>query len=152
MLFLRIVWFEKVLTAFSTLLIGQSINIITRNTKCDANVQNCYPTIAMTIIVYKENQLVYNSLNWTKLIWNVNSVVVIYTGTPPSVVLPPSGYWVDGIDDASPDGEDAEPRPQPGTPRPSTKRHNIDTDDTAKYYRRFFLGMVILTFLFLSKS
>ncbi|CAB3234010.1 unnamed protein product [Arctia plantaginis] len=62
-------------------------------------------------------------------------------GTPPSVVLPPSGYWVDGIDDAPPDGEDVEPRPQPGTPRPATKRHNIDTDDTAKYYRRFFLGM-----------
>ncbi|XP_075980733.1 rap GTPase activating protein 1 isoform X3 [Anticarsia gemmatalis] len=61
-------------------------------------------------------------------------------GTPPTIVLPPSGYWVDGMDDAPPDGEDAEPRAQPGTPRQAARRHNIDTDDTAKYYRRFFLG------------
>ncbi|XP_053611065.1 rap1 GTPase-activating protein 1 isoform X4 [Plodia interpunctella] len=60
-------------------------------------------------------------------------------GTPPSIVQPPSGgYWVDGIEDAQ-DGED-EPRAQPGTPRQAGRRHNIDTDDTAKYYRRLFLG------------
>lgn len=61
-------------------------------------------------------------------------------GTPPTVILPPNGYWVDGMDDGPPDGEDAEPRPQPGTPRQTCRRHNIDTDDTAKYYRRYFLG------------
>ncbi|KAL4708971.1 hypothetical protein ACJJTC_005832, partial [Scirpophaga incertulas] len=61
-------------------------------------------------------------------------------GTLPTIVLPPSGgYWVDGVDDA-PDGEEAEPRAQPGTPRQASRRNNIDTDDTAKYYRRFFLG------------
>ncbi|XP_050665713.1 rap1 GTPase-activating protein 1-like isoform X2 [Leptidea sinapis] len=60
-------------------------------------------------------------------------------GTPPTLVLPPSGgYWADGLDD-HPD-EDGEPRGQPGTPRQCSRRHNIDTDDTAKYYRRFFLG------------
>ncbi|KAJ8715009.1 hypothetical protein PYW08_004990 [Mythimna loreyi] len=62
------------------------------------------------------------------------------SGTPPTIVLPPVGYWVDGMEDAIPEGEDAEPRAQPGTPRQATRRHNIDTDDTAKYYRRFFLG------------
>ncbi|CAK1586866.1 unnamed protein product [Parnassius mnemosyne] len=61
-------------------------------------------------------------------------------GTPPTIVLPPNGgYWVDGVDDIPPDGEESEPRAQPGTPR-QTSRRNIDTDDTAKYYRRFFLG------------
>ncbi|CAG4951783.1 unnamed protein product [Colias eurytheme] len=61
-------------------------------------------------------------------------------GTPPSVVLPPrGGYWADGLDD-NPSEEDNEPRPQPSTPRQLTRKHNIDTDDTAKYYRRFFLG------------
>ncbi|VVC90399.1 unnamed protein product [Leptidea sinapis] len=61
------------------------------------------------------------------------------SGTPPTLVLPPSGgYWADGLDD-HPD-EDGEPRGQPGTPRQCSRRHNIDTDDTAKYYRRFFLG------------
>ncbi|KAM3965730.1 rap GTPase activating protein 1 [Aphomia sociella] len=61
-------------------------------------------------------------------------------GTPPSIVLPPNGgYWVDGIDEVQ-DGEEPEPRAQPGTPRQASRRHNIDTDDTAKYYRRFFLG------------
>ncbi|CAG5020709.1 unnamed protein product [Parnassius apollo] len=62
-------------------------------------------------------------------------------GTPPTIVLPPGGgYWVDGVDDIPPDGEESEPRAQPGTPRQTSRRHNIDTDDTAKYYRRFFLG------------
>ncbi|XP_021190162.1 rap1 GTPase-activating protein 1 isoform X5 [Helicoverpa armigera] len=61
-------------------------------------------------------------------------------GTPPTIVLPPVGYWVDGMEDTPPEGEDAEPRAQPGTPRQAARRHNIDTDDTAKYYRRFFLG------------
>ncbi|XP_049876492.1 rap1 GTPase-activating protein 1 isoform X2 [Pectinophora gossypiella] len=62
-------------------------------------------------------------------------------GPPPTIVQPPNGgYWVDGVDDTPPDGEDAEPRVQPGTPRQAGRRHNIDTDDTAKYYRRFFLG------------
>ncbi|XP_052756915.1 rap1 GTPase-activating protein 1 isoform X2 [Galleria mellonella] len=61
-------------------------------------------------------------------------------GTPPSIVQPPNGgYWVDGIDEVQ-DGEEPEPRAQPGTPRQASRRHNIDTDDTAKYYRRFFLG------------
>ncbi|KAG6443406.1 hypothetical protein O3G_MSEX002824 [Manduca sexta] len=62
-------------------------------------------------------------------------------GTPPTIVQPPNGgYWVDGVDDNPPDGEDAEHRAQPGTPRQTGRRHTIDTDDTAKYYRRFFLG------------
>ncbi|KAJ0174687.1 hypothetical protein K1T71_009795 [Dendrolimus kikuchii] len=62
-------------------------------------------------------------------------------GTPPTIVQPPSGgYWVDGVDEAPQDGEETEPRAQPGTPRQSTRPHHIDTDDTAKYYRRFFLG------------
>ncbi|XP_073961913.1 rap GTPase activating protein 1 isoform X4 [Choristoneura fumiferana] len=61
-------------------------------------------------------------------------------GTPPTIVQPPNGgYWVDGVDEAQ-DGEENEPRAQPGTPRQASRRHNIDTDDTAKYYRRFFLG------------
>ncbi|XP_072944960.1 rap1 GTPase-activating protein 1 isoform X3 [Epargyreus clarus] len=61
-------------------------------------------------------------------------------GTPPTIVHPPSGgYWVDGIDD-TPLDEENEPRPQPGTPRQNSRRYNIDTDDTAKCYRRFFLG------------
>lgn len=54
---------------------------------------------------------------------------------------PNGGYWVDGVDEAQ-DGEENEPRAQPGTPRQASRRHNIDTDDTAKYYRRFFLGKV----------
>ncbi|XP_026725267.1 rap1 GTPase-activating protein 1 isoform X2 [Trichoplusia ni] len=61
-------------------------------------------------------------------------------GTPPTVVLPPSGYWVDGMEDTLPEGEEVETRAQPGTPRQATRRHNIDADDTAKYYRRYFLG------------
>ncbi|XP_037875474.1 rap1 GTPase-activating protein 1 isoform X1 [Bombyx mori] len=62
-------------------------------------------------------------------------------GTPPTIVLPPSGgYWVDGVDDSPHDGEEVAPRPQPGTPRQSNRRHNIDTDETATYYRRYFLG------------
>lgn len=65
------------------------------------------------------------------------------TGTPPTVVLPPSGYWVDGMEDTLPEGEEVETRAQPGTPRQATRRHNIDADDTAKYYRRYFLGKVI---------
>nr|XP_032518645.1 rap1 GTPase-activating protein 1 isoform X3 [Danaus plexippus plexippus] len=61
-------------------------------------------------------------------------------GTPPTIVQPPNGcYWVDGVEENSPDDE-SESRLQPGTPRQSSRRHNIDTDDTAKYYRRFFLG------------
>ncbi|XP_028156562.1 rap1 GTPase-activating protein 1-like isoform X2 [Ostrinia furnacalis] len=61
-------------------------------------------------------------------------------GTPPMIVQPPSGgYWVDGVEEAQ-DGEEPEARAQPGTPRQASRRHNIDTDDTAKYYRRFFLG------------
>lgn len=54
---------------------------------------------------------------------------------------PNGGYWVDGVDDNI-DGEDAEPRVQPGTPRQASRRTNIDTDDTANYYRRFFFGKV----------
>ncbi|CAH0720339.1 unnamed protein product, partial [Brenthis ino] len=61
-------------------------------------------------------------------------------GTPPTIVLPPNGgYWVDGVEENSSD-EENEPRPQPGTPRQTSRRHNIDTNDTAKYYRRYFLG------------
>ncbi|XP_026495700.1 rap1 GTPase-activating protein 1 isoform X2 [Nymphalis io] len=61
-------------------------------------------------------------------------------GTPPTIVQPPNGgYWVDGVEENSSD-EESEQRPQPGTPRQNSRRHNIDTDDTAKYYRRFFLG------------
>ncbi|XP_041981956.1 rap1 GTPase-activating protein 1 isoform X3 [Aricia agestis] len=59
-------------------------------------------------------------------------------GIPPSIVLPPNGgYWVDGIDEGTPEEEHER---QPGTPRQGSRRHNIDTDDSAKYYRRFFLG------------
>ncbi|XP_045522430.1 rap1 GTPase-activating protein 1 isoform X1 [Pieris brassicae] len=66
--------------------------------------------------------------------------ILAKSGTPPTVVLPPGGgYWADGVDDNPPD-EDNEPRPQPGTPQQVSRRPNIDTDDTAKYYRRFFLG------------
>lgn len=61
-------------------------------------------------------------------------------GTPPTIVLPPNGgYWMDGVEENSSDDEN-EPRPQPGTPRQTSRRHNIDTNDTAKYYRRYFLG------------
>lgn len=62
-------------------------------------------------------------------------------GTPPAIVMPSGGeYWVDGVDDSPQDGEEPEPRVQPGTPRHSSWRHNIDTDDTAKCYRRYFYG------------
>lgn len=61
-------------------------------------------------------------------------------GTPPTIVQPPTGYWVDGVDDAPAEGEDADSRVPPGTPRPTGRRHYIDTDDTAKCYRRFFYG------------
>ncbi|XP_013140912.1 PREDICTED: rap1 GTPase-activating protein 1 isoform X2 [Papilio polytes] len=62
-------------------------------------------------------------------------------GPPPTIVLPPSGgYWVDGVDDTPPEGEESEARAQPGTPRHNSRRYIIDTDDTAKYYRRFFIG------------
>lgn len=65
------------------------------------------------------------------------------TGNPPTIVQPPNGgYWVDGVDDTPPGAEESERTQQPGTPRQASRRHNIDTDDTAKYYRRFFLGMV----------
>lgn len=49
---------------------------------------------------------------------------------------------MDGVDDTPPGAEESERTQQPGTPRQASRRHNIDTDDTAKYYRRFFLGMV----------
>ncbi|CAH2240004.1 jg3432 [Pararge aegeria aegeria] len=63
-------------------------------------------------------------------------------GTPPTIVQPPNGgYWVEGGEDSSAD-EESEPRPQPGTPRQSSRKHNIDTDDTATFYRRFFYGKV----------
>ncbi|XP_026321677.1 rap1 GTPase-activating protein 1 isoform X2 [Hyposmocoma kahamanoa] len=63
-------------------------------------------------------------------------------GTPPTIVQPPNGgYWVDGVDDTPPGAEESERTQQPGTPRQASRRHNIDTDDTAKYYRRFFFGM-----------
>lgn len=55
---------------------------------------------------------------------------------------PNGGYWVDGVDDTPPGAEESERTQQPGTPRQASRRHNIDTDDTAKYYRRFFFGMV----------
>lgn len=73
----------------------------------------------------------------------VNIIVTfIFSGTPPTIVQPPNGgYWVDGVEENSSD-EESESRPQPGTPRQNSRRHNIDTDDTAKYYRRFFLGKV----------
>lgn len=71
---------------------------------------------------------------------------IFLSGTPPTIVQPPNGgYWVDGVDDTPPDGEEVEPRVQPGTPRQAARRHNIDTDDTANYYRRYFLGKVRLT-------
>ncbi|GBP73215.1 hypothetical protein EVAR_100570_1 [Eumeta japonica] len=55
--------------------------------------------------------------------------------TPPAIVLPSSGgYWADGLDD------DEEERRAPDTPRHAAWRYSIDTDDTAKCYRRFFLG------------
>ncbi|XP_039756223.1 rap1 GTPase-activating protein 1 isoform X2 [Pararge aegeria] len=61
-------------------------------------------------------------------------------GTPPTIVQPPNGgYWVEGGEDTSAD-EESEPRPQLGTPRQSSRKHNIDTDDTATFYRRFFYG------------
>lgn len=67
-------------------------------------------------------------------------------GTPPTIVPPPNGgYWIEGGEDGSVDDE-TETRPQPGTPRQS-RRHTIDTDDTAKFYRRFFLGKVCLCYV-----
>lgn len=59
---------------------------------------------------------------------------------------------MDGTEDVLPEGEDVETRAQPGTPRQATRRHNIDTDDTAKYYRRFFLGKVIETLSYIPKG
>lgn len=58
-------------------------------------------------------------------------------GPPPTIVLPPAGgYWADGLEE--PAGE-AEER-LPGTPRLAPWRPNIECDDTAKCYRRFFIG------------
>lgn len=79
--------------------------------------------------------------NYTQYV-NIIVTPSFFSGTPPTIVQPPNGgYWVDGVEENSSD-EESESRPQPGTPRQNSRRHNIDTDDTAKYYRRFFLGKV----------
>lgn len=64
------------------------------------------------------------------------------TGVQPPLVVTPSGYWVDGtdhrhtLDSAGRALLPAQPAWQP----------RIDQDDTAKCYRRFFVGRVSLVF------
>ncbi|XP_048480994.1 rap1 GTPase-activating protein 1 isoform X7 [Plutella xylostella] len=61
-------------------------------------------------------------------------------GPPPTIVLPAGGaYWSDGVDADTQNDEENE-RAQPGTPRHASWRHNIQSDETAKVYRRYFLG------------
>nr|CAD7444328.1 unnamed protein product [Timema bartmani] len=56
----------------------------------------------------------------------------------PMIVLPPGGgYWLDGQDHDCP----FDPRGQPILPH-NAWRSKIETDDTAKCYRRFFVGRV----------
>jgi len=65
------------------------------------------------------------------------------TGVQPPLVVTPSGYWVDGtdhrhtLDSAGRALLPAQPAWQP----------RIDQDDTAKCYRRFFVGRVTILLL-----
>ncbi|XP_030745428.1 rap1 GTPase-activating protein 1 isoform X2 [Sitophilus oryzae] len=56
-------------------------------------------------------------------------------GPYPMIAGPPKGYWVDGTDHE----EQFDHRGLPIIPH-QTWRAKIETDDTAKYYRRFFVG------------
>jgi len=64
------------------------------------------------------------------------------SGVQPPLVVTPSGYWVDGtdhrhtLDSAGKALLPAQPAWQP----------RIDQDDTAKCYRRFFVGRVSFVF------
>ncbi|XP_074039238.1 rap1 GTPase-activating protein 1 isoform X3 [Leptinotarsa decemlineata] len=55
-------------------------------------------------------------------------------GPYPMIVIPPKGYWVDGLDHE----EHFDHRGMPIVPHP-TWRAKFETDDTAKCYRRFFV-------------
>ena len=69
-------------------------------------------------------------------------------GPYPMIVLPPSGgYWVDGQDHECP----FDSRGNPILPQ-NNWRAKFETDDTAKCYRRFFVGRVstILSNVFLT--
>lgn len=59
------------------------------------------------------------------------------TGPYPMIAVPQKGYWVDGTDHE----EQFDHRGLPIVPHPSW-RAKIETDDTAKCYRRFFVGRV----------
>ncbi|CAG9864973.1 unnamed protein product [Phyllotreta striolata] len=56
-------------------------------------------------------------------------------GPYPMIAVPPKGYWVDGSDH----DERFDHRGSPIVPHPNW-RAKIETDDTAKCYRRFFVG------------
>ncbi|XP_018564777.1 rap1 GTPase-activating protein 1 isoform X2 [Anoplophora glabripennis] len=56
-------------------------------------------------------------------------------GPYPMIAVPQKGYWVDGTDHE----EQFDHRGMPVVPHPSW-RAKIETDDTAKCYRRFFVG------------
>ncbi|XP_049857059.1 rap1 GTPase-activating protein 1 [Schistocerca gregaria] len=60
----------------------------------------------------------------------------------PMIVAPP-GYWVDGHDhDCAFDARGNPVLPQPPQPAaPQAHRYKIETDETAKCYRRFFVGL-----------
>lgn len=58
-------------------------------------------------------------------------------GPYPMIAVPQKGYWVDGSDH----DEQFDHRGLPVIPHP-TWRAKIETDDTAKCYRRFFVGRV----------
>lgn len=64
-------------------------------------------------------------------------------GPYPMIAVPPKGYWVDGTDHE----EQYDHRGLPVIPHP-TWRAKIETDDTAKCYRRFFVGRVSLQQIF----
>lgn len=62
-------------------------------------------------------------------------------GPYPMIAVPPKGYWIDGTDH----DEQYDHRGVPVIPHP-TWRAKIETDDTAKCYRRFFVGRVSFSF------
>lgn len=62
-------------------------------------------------------------------------------GPYPMIAIPSKGYWVDGTDH---DEVQFDHRGVPVTPH-GTWRAKFETDDTAKCYRRFFVGRVRIT-------
>lgn len=65
------------------------------------------------------------------------------TAPYPMIVIPEKGYWIDGTDHDCHYDHRGQPFVTHGT-----WRAKIETDDTAKCYRRFFVGRVSTPFFF----